>query len=56
MEFNRKFFINGARPSRFLEADSIVSKTQAEVLRISARMLADGDPAGVRRRKSPAPV
>jgi HK97 family phage portal protein len=33
MEFNRKFFINGARPAGFLESD-FVAETQIEVLKI----------------------
>ena len=33
MEFNRKFFINGARPAGFLETD-MVSETQVESLKI----------------------
>lgn len=33
MEFNRKFFINGARPSGFLESE-MVAETQIEVLKI----------------------
>jgi HK97 family phage portal protein len=34
MEFNRKFFINGARPAGFLESE-FVSEIQTEVLKIS---------------------
>lgn len=33
MEFNRKFFVNGARPSGFLETDS-VAETQLESIKI----------------------
>ena len=41
MEFNRKFFINGARPAGFLESE-LVSETQTEVLRLSFANMHEG--------------
>lgn len=41
MEFNRKFFINGARPAGFLESD-LVSETQTEVLKLSFANMHEG--------------
>ena len=41
MEFNRKFFINGARPAGFLESD-MVSETQIEVLKIGFANMHEG--------------
>lgn len=41
MEFNRKFFINGARPAGFLESE-MVSETQTEVLRLSFANMHEG--------------
>ena len=41
MEFNRKFFINGARPAGFLESE-LVSETQTEVLKLSFANLHEG--------------
>ena len=41
MEFNRKFFINGARPAGFLKSE-LVSETQVEVLKLSFANLHEG--------------
>jgi len=41
MEFNRKFFTNGARPSGFLESE-MVSETQIEALKISFANMHEG--------------
>src|ERR1700722_16407238 len=41
MEFNRKFFINGARPSGFLESD-MVSETQIETLKLGFANMHEG--------------
>src|ERR1039458_6486725 len=41
MEFNRKFFINGARPAGFLESE-LVSETQTEVLKLSFANMHEG--------------
>ena len=41
MEFNRKFFINGARPAGFLKSE-LVSETQTEVLRLSFANMHEG--------------
>jgi HK97 family phage portal protein len=41
MEFNRKFFINGARPAGFLESE-FVSETQTDVLRMSFANMHEG--------------
>jgi HK97 family phage portal protein len=41
MEFNRKFFINGARPAGFLESE-MVSETQIETLKIGFANMHEG--------------
>ena len=41
MEFNRKFFVNGARPAGFLQSD-MVSETQIDVLKLSFANLHEG--------------